>query len=77
MQLSLQMKFNQEMEKLQIIFINIMTRLTAMFEKGTVPRILKFFGFKEVLWSGPFKLLFRVKCFSITQAPLETAKAGV
>ena len=37
----------------------------------------KFFGFKEVLWSGPFKLLFRVKCFSITQAPLETAKAGV
>ena len=47
MQLSLQMKFNQEMEKLQIIFINIMTRLTAMFEKGTVPRILKFFGFKD------------------------------
>ena len=46
-QLSLQMKFNQEMEKLQIIFINIMTRLTAMFEKGTVPRILKFFGFED------------------------------
>ena len=37
---------------------------------------LSSFGSKLDLWSGPFIFLLKVKCFSMTEAPIATALLG-